>query len=409
METTPRVVFPLRNAASRAVFRSILAHGPSSRGDVSQRTGLSPASVTKSVRPLIAAGFLVEGDAPLGSVGRPVRDLRVRPDAAWFAGVKVTGSEVVGALTNLSGAAFATSRTALRSTQVPSVVQTVAETVRKLGRTPNGRDVDVVCVAVSGDVERDAGLVRFSPFLGWHDVRLAELVQECLATPTVVENDVRALTLAESTTGAGAGASVLVVVTIGAGIGCGIVVDGQVLPGAHGVVGELGHIPVGDFATDCYCGGRGCVEAVAADPAIVQRVSQATGVQLSTLSEAAALARAGGAAAEVFAEAGAAIGRALATVANLVGPDRIVVSGEGLAVYDLFAQNVRAVFADQAYGSATRCEVVLQPHTFEDWALGAAAVARDVFLVGRPDAGAASTPPRSRSELRAGGVEPLQL
>jgi predicted NBD/HSP70 family sugar kinase len=386
MEMAPRAVFPLRGAASRAVFRSILAHGPSSRGDVSLRTGLSAASVTKSVRPLIAAGFLVEGDASLGGVGRPVRDLRVRPDAAWFAGVKVTGSEVVGALTNLSGTTVATGRTELRSAQVPAVVDAIGTTVRELGRTRPGRDVDAVCVAVAGDVERATGLVRFSPFLGWHDVRLAEAVHQRLGTTTVVENDVRALTLAESTTGAGVGASVLVVVTIGTGIGCGIVIDGQVLSGAHGVVGELGHIPVGDFATDCYCGGRGCVEAVAADPAILRRVSEVTGAQLATLDEAAALAREGGAAAEVFADAGAALGRAIATVANLVGPDRIVVSGEGLAAYDLFAQNIRTVFAEQAYGSATRCDVVLQPHTFEDWALGAAAVARDAFLVGsRPE------------------------
>ncbi|MEQ7004940.1 ROK family protein [Actinopolymorpha sp. B17G11] len=382
MGSTPNGAFPRRNPASRTVFSSILAHGPSSRGDVARRTGLSAASVTKSVRPLLAAGFLQEGDAAGGSVGRPVRELRVRPEAAWFAGVKVTGDEVVGTLTNLSGVALASGRLPLRSPRVRTVVSRISAAVRKL-RDHAGGELAAACVAVSGEVERDTGLVRFSPFLDWHDVPLAELVEASLGISTVVENDVRALTLAESTTGAGVGASVLVVVTIGTGIGCGIVVDGRVLSGAHGVVGELGHIPLGDPATPCYCGGHGCVEAVAADPAIVRRVSQATGVPLSTIAEAAELARSGGPAAKVFADAGATLGRALATVANLVGPDRIIVSGEGLAVYDLFAEHVRTAFVDQAYGSAVQCTMVLQPHSFEDWALGAAAVARDAFLRGR--------------------------
>jgi predicted NBD/HSP70 family sugar kinase len=331
---------------------------------------------------LIAAGILVEGDATGGTVGRPVRDVRVRPDAAWFAGVKVTGDEVVAALTNLSGTSVATHRSPLRSHHVDTVVSAVAAGVRKL----RGAALDYVCVAVAGDVDREVGMVRFSPFLRWRDVRLAALVEEATQTRTVVENDVRALTLAESTAGMVVGASVVVVVTIGTGIGCGIVVDGQVLAGAHGVVGELGHIPVGDQSAACYCGGRGCVEAVAADPAVVRRVSEASGVDLSSIGAATTLARSGGvvggAAAAVFADAGTAIGRALATVANLVGPDRIVVSGEALAVYDLYAQHVRAAFAEQAYGSAVHCDVVLEPHSFEDWALGAAAVARDAFLFG---------------------------
>jgi predicted NBD/HSP70 family sugar kinase len=386
MTTSKRAAaFPLRNPAARAVFASILAHGTASRGDVARRTGLSAAAVTKAVRPLIAAGLLIEGDGEAAGVGRPARGLRVHAEAASFVGVKLTGADVFAALTDFSGQVLATTRAPLGSQDVAPTVDDIARAVEalRLLDAPDPRESAppaFACVTVSGDVDRDSGLVRFSPFLGWRDVPLARLVEERLGVGVVVENDVRALTLAEGLSGAGAGASPLVVVTLGAGIGCGIAVGDEVLTGAHGVSGELGHVPVGDPEVACYCGGRGCVEAVAADPAIVRRVTEATGVPVMTVAEAAVLARRGGAAAEVFAAAGGAIGRALAAVANLVGPERIVVSGEGLAYYDLFAQHIQAAFARQAYGATARCEVHLQPRSFEDWAVGASAVARDRFV-----------------------------
>jgi hypothetical protein len=62
-------------------------------------------------------------------------------------------------------------------------------------------------------------------------------------------------------------------------------------------------------------------------------------------------------------------------MANLVGPERIVVSGEGLAAYDLFEAEIRQTFAGQAFGAAARCQLIIRPLPFEEWARGAAAVA----------------------------------
>lgn len=383
MATATRTpAFPLRNPAAHAVFTSLLAHSPSSRGEVSRRTGLSAAAVTKAVRPLLAAGLLVEGGAVTGRVGRPARDLFVRAEAASFIGVKVTAGDVFAALTDLAGNVLASSRVPLPGRELEHALGSVSLAVERAraGAGPGVARPSCACLAVAGDVDTAAGRVRFSPFLGWRDVPLARLAGARLGVGVVVENDVRALTLSESLSGSGAGEWPLVVVTLGAGIGCGIVIGGEVVTGAFGVSGELGHVPVADADVPCYCGGRGCAEAVAADPAIVRRVREATGVPVTTVAGAAALARRGGPAAAVFAAAGAAVGRALATVANLVGPRRIVVSGEGLAFYDLFGDHVQRAFQRQAYGAASRCEVTLRPHSFDVWAAGASAVARDTFV-----------------------------
>ena len=82
----------------------------------------------------------------------------------------------------------------------------------------------------------------------------------------------------------------------------------------------------------------------------------------------------------MYARAGAAIGRVIATVANLLGPERVIISGEGLAAYDLFAEQIRDAFTATAFGSAARCELLTRPLPFGEWARGAAATAIRSFI-----------------------------
>jgi predicted NBD/HSP70 family sugar kinase len=186
---------------------------------------------------------------------------------------------------------------------------------------------------------------------------------------------VKALTTAEHWFGEGVGVESFALVTVGAGIGCGLVVGGRLVSGTHGVAGEIGHISIDPNGPTCYCGSRGCVEAIAGADAIVSQAREATGRPGLTLEDAVTLARAGnGPLVAVFARAGSAIGTGIAAVANMVGPARIVVSGEGVAAYDLFEPYIRASFQRQAFGAAADCQLSIRPLPFEEWARGAAAV-----------------------------------
>ncbi len=92
--------------------------------------------------------------------------------------------------------------------------------------------------------------------------------------PVVVTNDVRALTVAEHWFGVGVDADSFAVVTIGSGVGCGLYINGEVVSGAYGVSGELGHLPLAPGDLVCTCGRRGCVETVASSDAILARVAR---------------------------------------------------------------------------------------------------------------------------------------
>jgi predicted NBD/HSP70 family sugar kinase len=375
-EDYDRPVEPSSQAPAAAlVFQTMLAHGPLTRAEITRRTGLSSGAVTKAATPLLDDGWIMELGRPTGDrlTGRPATLVAVRAERASFLGVKVTADELIGVLTDLTARTLATRRVRLDSRDVGSAVRAIGQLVKRLVGTPAARRA---AVTLSGDVDRLTGAVHYSPFLNWRGVSLAQLVEDATAIPTVVENDVRALTVAEQWFGVGAGLSSFALVTIGSGIGCGLSIGGEIVSGARGVSGEIGHLPLGGVDRTCTCGNVGCVEVVATTHAIEEQARQATGNQRLSLAEAVRLAHQGNPAVrEIFARAGHAIGLAIASVANLVGPERIIISGEGVASYDLFAEQISQTFAARAFGAAAECELIVRPLPFEEWARGGAAVA----------------------------------
>ncbi|MFI9100138.1 ROK family protein [Streptomyces fildesensis] len=386
MHSSPRTdVVPAATPAASLVFTTVLSHGPLTRIEIGRRTALSPAAVTKAVRPLMAAGYLVEGvdEEARASLGRPANPVRVDGGRALFIGVKVTGDEIIAVLTDLCCRIRVARHVQLTARDPGAVLASIGGLVQELLTEAEGFGVQVsgLGLAVSGDVDRVAGVVRYSPFLDWRDVPLAELAGTVTGLPVTVDNDVRALTVAEQWFGAGAGVSDFALVTVGAGIGCGLVVHGRVVSGAHGVAGEIGHLSIDPLGPLCHCGNTGCVEAIAGDAAIIRRVREVTGLPVTDSAQALELAHQGDPGArEVYARAGEAIGRAIGAVVNVLGPERVIISGEGLAAYDLFAEQIRDAFTASAFGTAAQCDVMTRPLPFEEWARGAAATAIQSFI-----------------------------
>ncbi|MEU8363177.1 ROK family transcriptional regulator [Nonomuraea sp. NPDC048882] len=382
-------MFPEADAvapAVTAVFTTVLTEGPLSRVALARRLGLSSAAVTKAARPLIEMGYLEELAATERTgpgAGRPASPLAIRADREFFVGVKITGDELIGVVCDLRAEVRTAAHRRLSAPDVDYVLTELGELVDELLDRPGSLDTPGgyrartrrLGLAVSGDVDRSTGLVRYSPFLRWHDLPLRERAEKLTGLTVTVENDVKALTTAEHWFGEGIGAESFALVTVGAGIGCGLVVGGRLVSGSHGVAGEIGHIGIDVNGPACHCGSRGCVEAIAGADAIVRQARAAAGRPELTFEDAVALARDGDApVGAVFARAGDAIGSGIAAVANLVGPARIVVSGEGLAAYDLFEPHIRAGFQRQAFGTAADCPLSIRPLPFEEWARGAATV-----------------------------------
>ncbi|MGW6281966.1 ROK family transcriptional regulator [Kribbella sp. NPDC055071] len=396
MPLRPHRPLPLATPAGVEVLTKILTQGPIPRVEIARRTGLSQAAVTKAVAPLIETGFVtdqaavpVELDNQLG-IGRPVSPLTVVPSSVSVIGVKLTPTGLIGVATDFTSAILSVRHEQIDDTAPELVIEQVAELVKgligalKSGEAMAGPLVGIG-VAVSGDVDGEHGVVRDSPLMGWRGVPVAELLGERFKVPIVVTNDVRALTVAEHWFGVGVNADSFAVVTIGSGIGCGLYINGEVVSGAYGVSGELGHLPLAPGNLVCTCGRRGCVETVASSDAILARTRETTGQADLDLAGAIKLAHEGDAhAREAFDRAGEVIGAALAAMVNLVGPELVVIAGEGVAEYDLYEERMRLAFAEHAFGAAGNCRLMLRSHTFDDWARGAAATVIRAYVRGEP-------------------------
>lgn len=373
----------------------ILTQGPIPRVEIARRTGLSQAAVTKAVAPLIETGFVTDqappadGDNQVG-IGRPVSPLTVVPSSVSVIGVKVTPTGLIGVATDFTAGILEVRHEELDGTDPDLVIERLGDHVKALiaalkSGTAVAGPLAGIGVAVSGDVDTAHGLVRDSPLMGWRGVPVAELLGKRVRLPIVVSNDVRALTVAEHWFGVGVNADSFAVVTIGTGIGCGLYINGEVVSGAYGVSGELGHLPLAPGDLICTCGRRGCVETVASSDAILARIRDTTGQADLDLAGAVDLAHEGNRRArEAFDRAGEVIGSALAAMVNLVGPELVVIAGEGVAEYDLYEERMRRAFAEHAFGAAGDCRLMLRSHTFDDWARGAAATVLRSYVRGEP-------------------------
>lgn len=360
-----------------AVFEAVLTGGPLSRRDAARLTGLSAASVTKLVKPMISHGYLVENVREAGVPGRPQIPLQVDPSRHHAVGIKLMDREIVGVVVDLHAEVQSAHRMKYADTSPDGVVAVIEElTSTLLGRHPVDQERLLgIGIGLGGHVNGSTGVVVESPFFNWRDVPLRKLVAERMQLPVVIENDVNTLAVAEQWFGAGSSFPTFALVTVGAGVGCAFVLDRQLWRGVSGAAGEFGHIVVDPDGPTCHCGKRGCLEAVVGDTAIAAAMSAAVRRRITKVSQVVSRAHAGDPdARQVFTQAGVALGRALAALVNLLNPPLVILSGEGVAASDLFIDALRGELDRDAFSSTAKdCTLLVRPLPDETWARGAAA------------------------------------
>lgn len=362
--------WPTLNDAERSVMREVLTHGPSPRAEIARRLGVSRASLTRVTRNLLAQGLITEGAVELrGWTGRPSELIEIASDARHFFGVKLTGDAVYAVVTGLGAQERFSIDEPLATHELEGVVAQIARMFERC-RT-EFPDIVAGGVCLGGDLTQDRQVVVEAHYLGWRNVRLADILTERLGIPIATENDARALTAAEHWFGAGAGCSALAVVTIGAGIGFGFVIEDRLVTGAHGRAGRLDHLIVDTTGPECVDRGHsGCASAYLTSSAITRRLNAAEDYQ-----DAVELARAGDEEAlRVFADAGRALGTVLGTVANALDPQKIILTGEGLAVWELAQEHTRSALAATFDAGPDPLDLDVQPFEFDEWARAAAVV-----------------------------------
>jgi predicted NBD/HSP70 family sugar kinase len=330
-----------KNNAFRLLKR-IHTGGPLSRADLSEMTGLAPSQVSLIVREALNKGLLLERGLAPSKGGRRRVLLEIKPELASLVGIDIGRSHIRFAVTDFGGKM-------LHYKWLPTdhgkgrdhVLRTVRAELDSL--LQKFSTISAIGISHSGVIDHQAGRVLFWPTVeGWNDVPLGQIFADAYGLPTFVEDCVRAMAINERRFGHAQGLHNFVLVSVGMGIGSAIFSNGRLHFGRDGLAGELGHTTVTENGDLCSCGNRGCLEVCSSATAILARVraelehgvsSCLTGevggdfsrISVELIVEAAKnhdrLAE------RVVSEAGMHLGTALATVVNLLNPEKVILAG----------------------------------------------------------------------------------
>jgi predicted NBD/HSP70 family sugar kinase len=376
------VASPLWNGLSdpaRSVALEVLYHGPLSRAELARRLSLSAGSLTRLSKPLLDIGVLTEVGTQLENrIGRPAVLLDVVPASRHFIGIKLTGDEAIAVLTTLRAEVVASQRAELTSHRPEDVVALMQGLAQELSREVDG----IAALGVSlGGRSVDNATVASAVYLGWNDVPVARLLTEATGIPTVVENDVTAVTEAEHWFGAGRQCERFAVITIGVGVGYGLVVHDRLVTSSDAGIGLVGHLPLDPLGPVCPLGHRGCSYAMLSIPGICASTSVALGRDVA-YDECLDLAEAGEPAARrVIDDAGSALGKMIALVANLTMPHKVFVAGDGVRLAHVGRTAMMRGLAEWREPRAAPVDVDVQAFDFTEWARGAAVIAIQRYVL----------------------------
>jgi len=244
----------------------------------------------------------------------------------------------------------------------------------KQAKIPLSR-ISKIGIGAPGPILGQAIVVSPPNLPGWQNVNIKSILQRELKKKIYVENDANAAAFGEFSFGAGKGFKNLVYITLSTGIGGGIIIDGKVYTGSIGTAGEIGHMVIDPDGPKCGCGNRGCLESLAAGPAIAKMAGQKNALEAELAAR-----RGNKKAKNAIEKAAKYIGIGIANLNNILNPDIFVIGGGVSNMGRLLLDPVKH-WAKQYSMDASRKSLIIVPAKLKNNAgvMGAIAICMRVI------------------------------
>jgi len=333
LDRTRGTVRDLRRDTRSALLRSLYFRQSHSRQELSEATGLSQASVSNVVRELLDEGVVIETGSVDSDGGRPRVLLAVNPQYGYVIGVDIGETRIQVELFDLSMTERAQADYRLDPSDhdvgvvVEGVLKGLNAVVAESGVASSA--ILGVGVGVPGIVEQGPEVLVHAQTYGWEAVPLQRLLRAGTDLPLYVENCAKTTGQAELWFGAGQGATNAVVALVGSGVGACLISAGSIYRGATSSAGEWGHTTIVVGGRRCRCGSAGCLEAYVGAEAILERYGRPMPGQGEESALAALIASAdtSALAAAILEETAGYLGVGIASLINLLNPERIILGG----------------------------------------------------------------------------------
>lgn len=367
------------------VFELLRDGRPWTRSELAETTGLARSTVAARIDTLMRLGLIAPFGGGQSTGGRPPALFALNPAARVVVGVDVGATHARAALSDLSGTPLAELSEQIDVVEGPEVVLGwVVSTVKALLRQTSSKPDALAAIGIGlpGPVEHSSGRPINPPIMpGWDRYDVPGFLQDHFPVPVLVDNDVNIMALGERQAHL-SDVDDLVLVKVATGIGGGIVSGGRLQRGAQGTAGDLGHVHVaGHDDVRCRCGNLGCLEAVAAGPALAA-ILTSRGVPATSGQDVVDLVRAGDPdAIDVVRQAGRDIGGVVATMVNVINPSMVVIGGQLSSAGEHLLAGIREVVYQRSLPLATEHLAIQTSRAgAEAGVLGAAAMAIEHVL-----------------------------
>ncbi len=256
-----------------------------------------------------------------------------------------------------------------------ALIHRIIDLLKTLAQAARGKNQEPIAIGLgtAGFIDPQTGAVASATanLPGWQGIPLRQRIEQALALPTFVGNDVHVMVLGEAVAGAGQGYRQLIGLTVGTGVGGGVIIDGQLYHGAWGAAGAAGHIIINyRDGRLCSCGRHGCLEAHAAAPAIVADFIDRVGEQILReklslepnkigVKEIASLAQQEHPEAIAAIQQGASyLGVGIAAILNLFNPELVVVGGGVAQIGELYFDAVQKTIQERVMAYVAKTPIV---------------------------------------------------
>ncbi|WP_430260461.1 ROK family transcriptional regulator [Neorhizobium sp. IRS_2294] len=384
-----------RQITSRTVLRTIIDSSPISRAELARVTGLSKQAMSEIVRDLEVDGWVRETGRTQGGVGRSAVNYELDPGKAFLFGVDIGGTKVHASIADLSGKVVEEILEATDTRGGMHLVEQLAVLLdtmtAKIGIEP--QLVRMGAVGIPGAVDPKTRRITMMPNIaGMTDFDFEAALTGRLGFPMVLENDVNVAAKGEQVLGEGQDIDNFVFVALGTGIGMGIISEKRLIRGARGAAGEISTLPIGGDPFNSSAFGSGVLETSVGSAAIRSRYAGNSGVEGLTVRE--IFSRQDGASQTVIDEVGRTVAVAIAAIAAVLDPQRVIFGG---------SVGSRAELIDRVAYHLTRCMPVPPACVISSLGnragiLGAVAIAQEGFyqaLFGLPLRGVEPVTPKS--------------
>ncbi|MFW7413598.1 ROK family protein [Demequina sp. SO4-18] len=346
----------LSGSAQSEIFQ-ILRDGQSrTRAELATMTGLARSTVAARVDSLLRAGLIRSVTHAVSTGGRPSRQFAFDGTRQGVLGVDIGATHTHIGLSDLRGQMLLDTQVSLAVAEGPEVVLNwvIEEGRRLLEQHGVPGFLHAVGVGLPGPVEHTTGRPIDPPIMpGWDRFDVPGVLSSAFEVATLVDNDVNVMAVGERNDH-WPEVDDLLFVKVSTGIGAGVITGGKVHRGAQGIAGDIGHVYIpGSDHIPCRCGSTGCLEAVAAGPAIAAQL-RAAGLDVSSSQDVAVAINQGNIdAVRAVREAGRVLGHVLTTCVSLINPAVIVLGGPIANAGDHLVAGVRETIYTRSTPIAT--------------------------------------------------------